>query len=184
VENITPKESFIPDPDKVNPSDWDLAFVVTPKIKLAAWSKSFESCFFEQKLTNELTFWAKFYYSGHFVFMETLKESRRVYTNWDEMFLLNFGEKGKDYMHVEFIYDLPTSSFKIFINGEFRIEFNDQEDAKDASKDVVAAEGNDSWCNYDFDVNARYHIGCKIIQIEDKLKHKFDSFEFEFIVNQ
>jgi len=187
VKDIIPKESFIPDPDKVNPSDWDLAFVVTPQIKLEAWSKSFENCFFEQKLSNELSFWAKFYLSGHFVFMETLKESRRVYTKSDKKFLLNFGEKGEDYMHVEFNYDLPTSSFKISINDEFRMEFNDEEAPKDASKDAqdgLLAEGNESWCNYDFDVNARYHIGCKIILIEDQLKHKFDSFEFEFVVNQ
>jgi hypothetical protein len=45
-----------PNPGSSNPTDWDLAFVETPLINLNAWAKSFESCFFEQKLSTELAF--------------------------------------------------------------------------------------------------------------------------------
>jgi len=170
-----PKKNLKPDPGNANPSDWDLAFIETPRIKLEAWSKSFEKSFFEQKMTNELTFWAKFYYQGEFIFMETLKESKREYTKSDKSFLLYFGVKEKDDMHAEFRYNLPTSSFIISINGEFEMEFAEEGQTWD---------DDNSWCNYDFDRSARYHIGCKIIPMKDRLKHTFDSFEFEFVVVQ
>lgn len=51
-----PKKHLKPNPDSVNPTDWDLAFIETPLINLKAWTQSFESCFFEQKLSNELVF--------------------------------------------------------------------------------------------------------------------------------
>jgi hypothetical protein len=49
-------EHLKPNPAKMSPSDWDLAFIETPRINLEKWAKSFESCFFEQKLSNELKF--------------------------------------------------------------------------------------------------------------------------------
>jgi len=48
------KQHFKPNPTSLNPSEWDLAFTETPLIHLKAWSKSFESCFFEQKLSSEV----------------------------------------------------------------------------------------------------------------------------------
>jgi len=51
-----PKKHIKPNPDSLNPTDWDVAFIETPLINLKAWAKSFESCFFEQKLSNELSF--------------------------------------------------------------------------------------------------------------------------------
>jgi len=51
-----PKKHLKPNPDSLNPTDWDQAFVETPLINLKAWAQSFESCFFEQKLSNELAF--------------------------------------------------------------------------------------------------------------------------------
>jgi len=51
-----PKKHLKPNPASSNPSEWDLAFVETPQINLKAWAKSFESCFFQQKLSNELMF--------------------------------------------------------------------------------------------------------------------------------
>jgi len=49
-------EDLKPNPAKMSPTDWDLAFIETPRINLEKWGKSFESCFFEQKLINELKF--------------------------------------------------------------------------------------------------------------------------------
>jgi len=51
-----PKKHLKPNPNSLSPTDWDLAFVETPLINLKAWALSFESCFFEQKLSNELSF--------------------------------------------------------------------------------------------------------------------------------
>jgi len=48
------KKHLKPNPASLNPSEWDLAFTETPLINLIAWSKSFESCFFEQKLSSEV----------------------------------------------------------------------------------------------------------------------------------
>jgi len=49
-------DDFKPNPAKMNPTDWDLAFIETPRINLEHWAKSFEDCFFDQKLSNELKF--------------------------------------------------------------------------------------------------------------------------------
>jgi len=179
-EKVVAEENIMPNPQKSNPSDWDLAFVTTPEINLKAWCKSFENWFFIEKVTNEITFWAKFYFSGKFVFMETLKETRRTYTKSDKKISVNFGVKENDYMHAEFSYDLSTSSFLISINSDFNMEF-----AEDVNSMAQSQTGDDnSWCNYDFEDNVRYHIGCKVIPVKDKLKHTFDSFEFEFVVVQ
>jgi len=51
-----PKKHLKQNPDSSNPTDWDLAFVETPLINLKAWAQSFETCFFEQKLSNETSF--------------------------------------------------------------------------------------------------------------------------------
>jgi len=114
--------------------------------------------------------------------METLKETKRTYTKSEERFILNFGVSGKDDMHAEFNYHQPTSSFTISINDAFWMEFIDEKKSIGSQDNVVNAHDEDSWCNYDFDKNKRYHIGCKTIPFEDKLKHSFDSFEFEFVV--
>jgi len=113
--------------------------------------------------------------------METLEESKRAYTKSEKVFNLEFGKKAKDYMHAEFQYDLRTQFFYISINSEFTIDFNDLVSEKD-SGDVIKAHDDNVWCNYDFNRNLRYHIACKTVLIEDRLKHSFDSFEFEFVV--
>jgi len=87
-------------------------------------------------------------------------------------------------MHAEFRYNLPTSSFIISLNGEFEMEFAEEGQTWDGLKTAIQAHDDNSWCNYDFDRSARYHIGCKIIPVKDRLKHTFDSFEFEFVVVQ
>jgi len=46
------KQHLKPNPNSLNPSDWDLSFAET-QIHLKAWTKSFEKCFFEKKLSNE-----------------------------------------------------------------------------------------------------------------------------------
>jgi len=56
-----PKTNPRPDPGNPNPSDWDLVFIERPRLEFEAWTKDFESCFFEQRMTNEVTFWAKYY---------------------------------------------------------------------------------------------------------------------------
>jgi len=86
-------------------------------------------------------------------------------------------------MHAEFQYDLASHTFFISINSAFAIDFTDAGDARQInSKDVIHPENDNVWCNYDFDIDLRYHIACKTVPIEDLLKHKFDSFEFEFII--
>jgi len=112
--------------------------------------------------------------------METLEESKRAYTKSEKVFNLNFGKIEKDYMHVEFQYDLRTKFFYISINSEFTIEFTDL-DSKE-SENAIKVHNDNVWCNYDFNKNQRYHIACKSVPIEDQLKHTFDSFEFEFLV--
>jgi len=181
VALTVPKKIYKPDSGNPNPSDWDLAFIEKSRLKLEEWSKSLANCFFEQRMTNELTFWAKFYNRGEFIFMETLKESRREYTKSDKSFLLYFGVKEKDYTHAEFRFNLPTSSFIISINDEFKMEFAEEGNTLDGSNFVVQPHDDNAWCSYDFNRFARYHIGCKIIPMEDKLQHTFDSFEFEFV---
>jgi len=113
--------------------------------------------------------------------METLPESKRAYSKSEKVFSLNFGKKADDYMHAEFQYDLASHHFFISINSEFTIQFTDL-DPQSNSKDVIHSQNDNVWCNYDFDQNLRYHIACKTVPIEDLLKHNFDSFEFEFIV--
>jgi len=56
LDDDDPKKHLKPNPNSMNPTDWDVAFVETPLINLKAWAKSFETCFFEQKLSNELSF--------------------------------------------------------------------------------------------------------------------------------
>jgi len=51
-----PKKHLKPNPDSLNPTDWDQAFIETPLINLKAWAQSFERCFFEQKESNETAF--------------------------------------------------------------------------------------------------------------------------------
>jgi len=176
-----PQKHLKPNPASSTPSDWDLAFIETPRINLEAWAKSFESCFFEQKAIKALKFKANFYYQGKFIFMETLEESKRKYTKSGKVFNLEFGKKRTNYMHVEFQYDIRTQIFIISINGEFGIEFKDLA-PEEISEDVIQAQDDNIWCNYDFNRNLRYHIACKTIAIVDRLKHTFDSFEFEFAV--
>jgi len=104
-------EELKPNPDSLNPTDWDQAFVETPLINLKAWAKSFESCFFEQKLSNELAFWAKFYLEGKFVFWETLSEAKRAYTKSEKVFSLTFGHETEKHKHAELQYNLGTQHF-------------------------------------------------------------------------
>jgi len=52
--NYDSKRHLKPNPDSLSPTEWDLAFIETPLINLKAWSKSFESCFFDHKLNTEV----------------------------------------------------------------------------------------------------------------------------------
>jgi len=52
--NYDAKKHLKPNPDSSNPTEWDLAFIETPLIQLKAWAKSFESCFFDHKLSSEV----------------------------------------------------------------------------------------------------------------------------------
>jgi len=153
----------------------------TPQIILKEWATSFESCVLDEKLGNRLKFWAKFYFQGKFIFMEKLEESKREYKNSGNVLILRFGKRGHGYESAEFHYDLRTQVFYISINGQFTIEFSDLA-SKEDSTDVLKAHNDNIWCNYDFMRNLRYHIACKTIPIEDKLRHTFDSFELGFVI--
>jgi len=113
--------------------------------------------------------------------METLEESKRGYKKSGNVLNLRFGKRGNDHESADFHYDLRTQVFYISINGQFTIEFSDFA-SMDDSGDVTKAHNDNIWCNYDFMRNLRYHIACKTIPIEDKLKHAFDSFELEFVI--
>jgi len=52
--NYDSKRHLKPNPDSLSPTEWDLAFIETPLINLKAWSKSFESCFFDHKLNTKV----------------------------------------------------------------------------------------------------------------------------------